>query len=83
MITWFEIILEAFDSVGTELSLNEIYRRVYELVDSKYPYKASTNMESTIRYNLEVHSNNSDAFKGDHYFEMSRGKGKGYWRRVQ
>ena len=82
-ITWLEIIKEAFGAIGNYLSLHEIYKRVYSLVESDYPFKATRSMEATIRGCLEVHSEDSDAFAGDHCFEMSRGKGKGYWRRVK
>lgn len=82
-ITWLELIKEAFGTIGTELSLNDLYKRVYDLIDTDYPEKRILNVEATIRGTLERNSEDSDAFVGDHCFEMSRGKGKGYWRRVK
>lgn len=82
-MTWLEIVKEAFGTIGTELSLSELYGRVFDLIDTNYPEKRITNVEATVRGTLERNSEDSDAFAGNHCFEMSRGKGNGYWRRVQ
>lgn len=81
-MTWLEIIKRAFGIIGTELHLSEIYTRVFDIVDTECPEKRNNKtIESTIRGTLERFSEDSDAFGGEHCFSITRGKGRGYWRR--
>lgn len=61
-MTWLEIVKEAFGTIGTELSLNELYGRVFDLIDTNYPEKRIANVEATVRGTLERNSEDSDAF---------------------
>lgn len=81
-MTWLEIIKKAFGSIGTELHLSEIYKKVFDIVDNECPEKRSNkHIESKIRETLERFSEDSDVFSGEHCFSITRGKGNGYWRR--
>ncbi len=80
-ISWLEIVEEAFGETNVELHLNEIYKRVYHLISSKYHEKQSVkNVEAVVRGTMEKNSKDSDAFnKVNNRFKITRNKGEGYW----
>ncbi len=83
-VTWLDIIKEAFGSIGTELCLADIYKRVLEVCENNYPERIiPESYDAIIRNCIETHSESSDAFVSDHCFESVYGKGHGFWRRVK
>ena len=75
-MSWHVRIILAFDRLGKELKLEEIYADI----ENQPHRKLATNWESTIRNALEIHSSDSDAYKDglDAFYSVS-GKGRGVW----
>jgi len=74
---WRNELVEILENSGGKAYLSEIYESVRNrgVMDISFP-----SWQASVRYNLEIRSSDSDAFKGDEdLFYAVDGKGEGHW----
>lgn len=74
---WINMIYHALIELGGEASLKDLYQKVQELIDTKYPEKANNKaMEATIRSILQRYCSDSNVYSNrmDLFRQIDRGR---------
>ena len=71
--SWKDEIVSTLDALGGEAHLSEIY----EHIESTTLRKLARTWKATIRYTLQIHSSDTESFRGGE--DLFRRIGRGYW----
>ncbi|KAA0142852.1 hypothetical protein FYZ48_00225 [Gimesia chilikensis] len=76
---WLDEVLDAFEELGGEATLKEIYDRI----ESRgiMNFYSNKHWQAAVRRTIETHSSDSEAYKEEYpdLFESTAGIGKGIW----
>lgn len=70
---WIDEIVNAFESLGGKAKLPEIYEYIRDTTVRDLP----DTWDATVRYTIQIHSSDSDTYKGGR--DLFRRLGRGYW----
>ena len=71
--SWKDEITSALESLGGEAHLSEIYK----YIENTTSRKLAKTWKATIRYTLQIHSSDTESFRGGE--DLFRRIGRGYW----
>jgi hypothetical protein len=77
-VRWCDDVREALSNLGGQASLYEIYKQV-EKIRRNAARSVPRSLEATVRRTLEDFSSDSENYRGEDWFVMPEGKGRGIW----